>query len=205
MDNALEVFADDIASVIPSVDSETTGQYGDGIGSEDEERQIELILKGLQEFDDRYKQVEREVSYPDCARKCDLRLPDGEFVEAKLLRYWRANGTPEQYMYTHVFSPFHNNTLMTDAKRLHNNKQNSLSDSERNIGLLGIFYKRSDEDSETIEALPERYTTENIAEKVVGDINYWYNFQASVCEIAKFSNLQHPIHKQGSVITWTIE
>jgi hypothetical protein len=40
----LKTLAEDIATVIPSVDSQTTGQYGDGIGSENEERQIELIV-----------------------------------------------------------------------------------------------------------------------------------------------------------------
>jgi hypothetical protein len=40
----LKTFAEDIGSIIPSVDSQTTRQYGDGIGSENEERQIELIV-----------------------------------------------------------------------------------------------------------------------------------------------------------------
>jgi hypothetical protein len=115
---ALKTLAEDIASVIPSVDSQTTGQYGDGIGSESEERQIELILRELRDFDNRYEGVEREVSYPGHSGDCDIVLPDETWIEAKLLRYWRANGDSEDYMYTHVFSPFHNNTLMTDAKRL---------------------------------------------------------------------------------------
>jgi hypothetical protein len=195
----LKIFAKDIASVIPSVDSKTTGQYGDGIGSEDEERQIELILRELRDFDNRYEDVEGEVSYPDYSGKCDLVLPDNTLIEAKLLRYWRANGNPEHYMYSHVFSPFHNNTLMTDAKRLHE------TDSEHTTGLLGLFYKRSDRDSETVKSLPERYTAKDIAEKVVQDIEYWYDFQASICEIAEFSGLQHNVHKQGAVITWIIE
>lgn len=194
----LKTLAEDTASVIPSVDSQTTGQYGDGIGSESEERQIELILRELRDFDDRYKGVEREVSYPGYSGNCDIVLPDETWIEAKLLRYWRANGDSEDYMYTHVFSPFHDNTLMTDAKRLHE------ANTER-TGILGLFYKRSDEDSETVESFPERYTAEDIAEKVVQDIDYWYEFEASVCEIAKFDGLQHSVHEQGAVITWMIE
>ena len=205
VDISLETLAEDIASVIPSIDSRTTGQYGDGIGSEDEERQIELILRELRNSDNRYKEVEREVSYPDSAQKCNLKLPNGTLMEAKLIRYWRANGDPEHHMYSRVFSPFYTNTMMTDAKRSHDIEQKTLSNSEQTTGLLGLFYKRSDEDTETVEALPERYTAEDIAEKVVRDIEYWYDFQASVSGIAEFSNLQHTVHKQGAVITWKIE
>ena len=42
--HTLNTLTEDMASIISSVDSQTTGQYGDGITSESEERQIELIL-----------------------------------------------------------------------------------------------------------------------------------------------------------------
>lgn len=132
----LSDLTEDIAEVIPDVDSRTSGQYGDGIGSENEERQIELLLDELREQDSRYQEVRREVPYPESAERCDLILPDGTPVEAKLVRYWRANGDPEPNMHKHVFSPFHKNTLLTDA--------HSLTDSEIGDrgGLLGLFYIR---------------------------------------------------------------
>jgi hypothetical protein len=199
MVEALSDLTKDIAEVIPDVDSRTSGQYGDGIGSEDEERQIELLLDELREQDPRYQQVKREVPYPDSAERCDLMLPDGTAVEAKLIRYWRANGDPEHYMYKTVFSPFHRNTLLSDAQIL---TESELGDRG---GLLGLFYKRADAEPETVEALPSRYTAEDIADKIAKDIEHWYDREASVCEISHFSGLQHAIHKQGAIISWIVE
>lgn len=197
--NSITQLAEDTAEVIPRIDSETTGQYGDGIGSEDEEHQIALIIEKLRELDNRYQGVKKEVDYPDAPASCDLVLPDGTPVEAKLLRYWRANGDPEDYMYTHIFSPFHENTLLTDARRLHE------SDFDGSKCPLGIFYERADNDPVEVNSLPERFTAKDLAEKVVHDIRYWYGFEASVRKIASFEGLQHPVHRQGSVITWVVE
>jgi len=72
-------------------------------------------------------------------------------------------------------------------------------------GLLGMFYARATDDPETVEALPERYTPENIAEKVVRDIDYWYEVEASVCRIVEFDGLQHDVHRQGAVVSWVVE
>jgi len=196
---SLEGFTEDVAGAVPPVDGETTGQYGDGLGSEDEERQLELLLGHLREADDRYETVDREVPYPDGGGRCDLVLPDGTPVEAKLIRYWRANGDPEPTVYGHVFSPFHRNTLLTDAGRLHASAFGGRS------GLLGLFYARGDEDPETVESLPERYTPADIAEKVVRDIDHWYDAGASVCRIAEFDGLRHAVHGQGAAISWVLE
>lgn len=196
---SLDVFTGAIADAVPAVDRNTTGQYGDGLGSEDEERQVELLLDHLRETDDRYEEVNREVPYPDSSERCDLVLPNGMPIEAKLIRYWRANGDPEPAMYGHVFSPFHRNTLLTDARRLHT------SGSDARSGLLGLFYTRADDDPETVEAFPERYTPEYIAEKVVRDIEYWYDAEASTYHIAEFDNLRHTVHRQGAAISWVIE
>jgi hypothetical protein len=160
-EKTLKKLAEDMASVIPSVDSKTKGQYGDGIGSEDEETQVELIMGELRDVDSKYENADIEVGYSKGV--CDLRLHDETFVEAKLLRYWRANGDPEDYMYNRVFSPFHKNTLMSDAKTLHES-------SKEKTGLLRFFYKRSDEDRENVYAFPEGYTAENVAGKIVNDI-----------------------------------
>ena len=199
MVDGLSDLTEDIAEVIPDVDSRTGGQYGDGIGSENEERQIELLLDELREQDSRYQEVRREVPYPESAERCDLMLPDGTPVEAKLIRYWRANGDPEPNMYKHVFSPFHKNTLLTDA--------HSLTDSDIGDrgGLLGIFYKRADDDPENVEALPKRYTAEDIADKIAKDITHWYDTDVDICRIAHFTGLQHTIHEQGAVISWSVE
>jgi len=56
-----------------------------------------------------------------------------------------------------------------------------------------------------VEALPENYTPADIAEKVGRDIEHWYGIDVNVCEIARFSGLQHTIHKQGAIISWEVE
>jgi hypothetical protein len=102
-------------------------------------------------------------------------------------------------VYDHVFSPFHQNTLLTDARRLH-----ASAFGERS-GLLGLFYKRADDDPETVKALPERYTAGEVAEKIVRDIEHWYEIDASVCRIADFDGLRRNVHRQGAVISWVVE
>lgn len=197
--SSLHTFTKAVADAVPAVDHTTAGQYGDGLGSEDEERQLELLLDHLRRVDDRYREIDREVQYPDSSGKCDLVLPNGMPVEAKLIRYWRANGDPEPTMYGHVFSPFHRNTVLTDARRLHASAFGECS------GLLGLYYKRGATDPDTVEALPERYTAGDIAQKVVHDIDHWYEAEASVCRIAKFDGLQHDVHGEGAVISWVVE
>lgn len=196
---SLHELTEHIARVIPAVDSETEGQYGAGLGSENEERQLDLIFDYLGALDERFTAIEREVRYPDGDGRCDLVLPDRMPVEAKLIRYWRANGDPEPTMYGHVFSPFHRNTLLHDGQRLRE------WSTEEPRGLLGLFYKRADEDPETVEAHHERYTATDIAEKVVHDLEYWYGADGKVCNLADFSGLQHPVHEQGAVISWVLE
>lgn len=195
----LSRFAQDIASVIPSIDSETDGQYGPGLGSESEERQIKLILDALRDRNESYSDVDREVAYPNRTATCDIVLGDGNPIEAKLLRYWRANGDPEPNWYKHIFSPFNSNTLLTDARRLHD------SEFEKPGGLLGLFYKRASDDPASVEEFPEKLEASELAEKVVQDIEYWYEFDIEVCKIAPFRGLQYEIHQQGAVITWVVD
>lgn len=196
---SLDKFTEDIADALSVVDRETGGQYNHGFGSEDEERQLELLLDHPQKADDRYAEVDREVSYPAGSGTCDLVLSNGMPVEAKLIRYWRANGDPEPTMYGHVFSPFHRNTLLAAARQLHSSEFGEQS------GLLGLFDTRAADDPKTVEALPEQYTAANIAEKVVYDIDNWYGVEASVCRIAEFDGLQHDVHGQGAAISWIVE
>lgn len=194
----LSRFAEDVASIVPSVDAETDGEYGSGLGSEPEERQVELLLDALTEQDEAYQATRQEVGYPNQTATCDIVLPGQIPVEAKLLRYWRANGDPEDFWYTHVFSPFNKNTLLTDAKRLHE------ADFQQPGGILGLFYQRAVDDGESVKGLKERFTPTEMAEKVAHEIEYWYDFGTKVCRVAPFRGLQHSIHQRGAAITWTV-
>lgn len=197
-EEALTRLADDIATVIRTVDANTEGQYGDGIGSEDEPRQVELLVDELQRHTSRYQGTRQEVPYPNGSGRCDIVLPGEIPVECKLIRYWRANGDSEDNMPKQVFSPFHENTLLTDAQKL------STSGFERDGGLLGLFYKRSDDDPVSVANLPEWFTAERLAEKTARDIAYWFDIDIQVCEVAAFDGLQHPVQAQGAAITWQI-
>ncbi|WP_435075252.1 hypothetical protein [Halorubrum sp. HHNYT27] len=194
----LAALAEDIATVISAVDRNTEGQYGDGIGSEDEPRQVKLLVEELQRHGSPYRDTRLEVPYPDSSESCDLILPDGIPVECKLLRYWRANGAPEDSMPMRVFSPFHEHTLLSDAQKL------SESGFDRDGGLLGLFYKRSDDDPETVASLPDQFTAERLADKTARDLEYWFDIEVDVCGVAKFDNLRHPVQAQGAAITWGI-
>jgi hypothetical protein len=197
--NLLSRFARDIAEVIPDIDAETEGQYGHGIGSESEERQLKLVLDELRTLDETYRTTEREVRYPDRNASCDLLLGGDVPVEVKLLRYWRANGDPEPTWYTHVFSPFNGNTLLTDAERLVE------SEFDTPAGLLGLFYRRAVDDPVEVSGAPEPFTPSSLAEKVVRDIEFWHGRDAEVCEVAPFEGLQHSVHQRGAAITWAVE
>ena len=88
--------------------------------------------------------------------------------------------------------------MLTDAKRLHE------SEFGESGGLLGLFYERASDDPEEVEGLPEKFKASELAEKVVEDIEYWYEFDAEVCEVERFSGLQHSVHQRGAVIAWLV-
>jgi hypothetical protein len=197
-EDLLRALADDISEAIKAVDRRTVGQYGEGIGSEDEEDQLELLLEELRKQSGRYSEAELEAPYPNSEQSCDLLLPQEVPVECKLIRYWRANGDPEHYMPMRVFSPFNENTILTDAQKI------TSSSFERDGGLLGLFYKRSESDPENVRSLPERFNADDLAKKIARDIQYWHGVEAEICAVAKFSGLRHEIHKQGAAITWKL-
>ena len=140
-----------------------------------------------------------EVPYPSARGSCDLVLPGGIPIECKLLRYWRENGDPEDSMPRQVLSPFHHNTLLSDAAKL------ATSNIEEPGGLLGLFYERAADDPELIQMLEERYTAKELAEKTAIDIQYWFGIEAEVSAVAPFGRLQHPVQARGAAITWRLK
>ena len=190
----LEQFAHDIADVIPDVDSSAEHhRWKPGIGAFDEEKQVQRILETLPEQTDYYESIETEVPYPNSDRRCDILIGrEGRSipVEAKLLRFYRDNGDMEPSAYTSIFSPF-SNSVVTDAKKL------TESEFEMSGGLLGLYYEPTEGDFTGMDA-------ETLAEKVVEDVDYWYNLQLNVSTIARFTDLRHPVHQQGAAIIWEL-
>jgi len=194
----LQRVARDFADVIPQVDADAQHErWKAGIGPFEEEHQIEMILAELAEHASRLAEIQREVSYPDSQRRCDLviesdsvRLP----VEAKLLRFRRDNGNIDPNMYKSVFSPFperSSSSMLTDAKKLVE------SDFTQPTGLLGLYYEKDEEAYEQLRA-------ETIAEKFAQDVSYWYDIEIETTAIERFDGLQHPHHQHGAVITWLL-
>ena len=190
----LEQFAHDIADVIPDVDSSAEHhRWQPGIGAFDEEEQVQRILETLPEQTDYYESIETEVPYPDSDQRCDILIGREGLsipVEAKLLRFYRDNGDIAPSAYTSIFTPF-SNSVVTDA--------NKLAESNFKIsgGLLGLYYQPTDSEFTDMDA-------ETLAEKVVQDVDYWYNLQLNVSTIARFTDLRHPVHQQGAVIMWEL-
>jgi hypothetical protein len=192
-DHLLDRLARDLAAVVPRIDATAEHErWQPGLGAFEAERQLELLVGALRDTAD--WTVEREVTYPNGDRRCDLvveangrRVP----VEAKLLRFRRDNGDREPNTFGTVFDPF-SNSLVADATKLVE------SDFETPGGLLGLYYDRTGEDTPPMSPA-------TLAEKVCLDVEYWFGVDARTRAIGRFSGLRHPVHQQGAVITWGLE
>lgn len=195
----LKDLARDFADVITEVDATAEHERWDpGLGPFEEERQLEKILAALSIDGQVPPHIEREVTYPDSGRRCDLVIDTGDRelpVEAKLLRFRRDNGNIDPNMYKSIFSPFperSSSSLLTDAEKLTQSAFGSPA------GLLGLYYEKNDEEYEQLRA-------ERIAEKFALDVEYWYDIDIETVAIETFEGLQHPHHQKGAVIGWLVE
>jgi hypothetical protein len=194
----LQEIACDFASVIPDVDREATHERWDpGIGPFEEERQLEMILSTLASKGEVPVDIEREVTYPESGRRCDLVIRGGTAeipIEAKLLRFRLDNGNIDPNMYKSVFSPFperSSSSLLTDARKLVESEFNSP------CGLLGLYYEKENEEYDQLRA-------NRIADKFKLDVEYWFDLEIEIVAAERFSGLRHPHHQKGAVISWVI-
>ncbi|WP_255152189.1 transcriptional regulator [Halorarius halobius] len=190
----LDRLARDVAAVVPDVDAEVShGRYGDGIGGFAEPKQIEFVADRLDERDTPYHAIETEVPYPNDTQRCDIvletdtgRLP----IEAKLLRFNRANGDIEPTTYDSIFNPL-DGSLVADATKL------ATSEFDTPGGLLGLYYERGDEEAPVFD--PHR-----LAEKLADDAAFWFDLTVEPAAVVEFTGLRHDIHRQGAVVVWDI-
>ncbi|WP_066415423.1 transcriptional regulator [Halorubrum aethiopicum] len=195
----LREITNDFASVIPEIDKKATHDRWDpGIGPFEEERQLEMILDTLATRGNVPDNIEREVSYPESGRRCDLVVHDGDLevpTEAKLLRFRLDNGNIDPNMYKSVFSPFperSSSSLLTDAQKLIESEFSSP------YGLLGIYYEEENEEYEQLRA-------DRIAEKFKIDVEYWFDVDIETVAVEQFDGLRHPHHQKGAVISWIVQ
>jgi len=192
----LRQVAQDFASAVPAVDERLAHDRWDpGIGPFEEENQLEAL--GEETEDSRTWSLNPEESYPDNGQRCDLVVSDNTLripVEAKLARFRYDNGNIDPQSYARLFTPFpeeSSSSLLTDAKKL------TQSGFKGSGGLLALYYEEDDENY-------NRMSAENIAEKLTQDIDFWYEFDTEVAEVAEFEGLRHPHHQRGAVITWLL-
>lgn len=186
------------ADAIPSVDETAThSRWKPGIGPFEEENQIEMIRRVVEQRAAIGETIKHEEPYPDSNRRVDLLLKNNRDplpIEAKLIRFRRDNGNIDPNMYKSVFSPFperSSSSMLTDCQKL------AESGFGFPCGVLGLYYERNNEEYEKLRA-------DSIAEKFTRDVEYWYDIPIETVCIESFSGLRHPHHQHGAVIGWEL-
>lgn len=183
--SALTTVADAPAEAVPRVDATAAHErWQPGIGPFEEGRQVESLVAALPDCEGHG--VEREVTYPETGRRCDLvvRVP----VEVKLLRFRLDSGNVDTNRYSSVFSPFPEQgspSLLNDVRKLRDSAFALLG------GLFGLYYEVLDEHYDELDA-------DRLAEK------FAHGADVRVCRVAGFDGLRHPHHQRGAVIAWEI-
>lgn len=193
---ALRETAAVFSRVIPTVDrSAEHHRWEPGIGPFEEDNQVEMILRELPAQSK--SGINTQEPYPDTGRRCDIVIDcDGGTlpVEVKLLRFRLDNGNIDPNMYKSVFSPFperSSSSLLTDVNKLEK------SGFSPPYGLLGLYYEEEDEEYEQLRA-------ENVAEKFVMDVEYWFGLDIETVALEPFDGLRHSHHQRGAVIAWLV-
>lgn len=187
-----ESFAEHIREADREVDERR--DYGPGIGPHKERDQLEALVERVGTEDTPIARLDTEVPYPGRSERCDLVVSTAEAripVEAKLLRFRRANGNDEPEGYAKVFSPVKpSGSLVTDSEKLRTSGFRSAG------GLLGIHY------SAGTEGTPADAT--RLAEKVGRDVSFWYGFDLETVAVESFDRLRHDVHGRGAIIAWAL-
>ena len=196
-----ELFVEVINEV--DVDIGENRTYGAGIGPHDEDDQINALVEAVRQqglFDGQVATAKSDASkvrYPG-GQSADLHLEApgrGEFCEAKLFRFQKANGNPYAREFSKVFNPFQDRN---PRSFIHDVKKLAESEIRKQKTFLGLYYR-------PVEGAGTEITGEGIADKFASDVEVWTRYSISVDTVAQFSGLQHEVHQQGAVLTWTLD
>jgi len=196
-----ELFVEVINEV--DVDIGENRTYGTGIGPHDEDDQINALVKAVRQqglFDGQVATAKGDASkvrYPG-GQSADLHLEAagrGEFCEAKLFRFQKANGNPYAREFSKVFNPFQDRN---PRSFIHDVKKLAESEIRKQKTFLGLYYR-------PVEGAGTEITGEDIADKFASDVEVWTRYSISVDTVAQFSGLQHEVHQRGAVLTWTLD
>ncbi len=184
----LTTLAESFAEHIREADREGDERrdYGPGIGPHEERDQLEALVERVGSEDTPVARLDTELPYPGRNERCDLVVSTAEAripVEAKLLRFRRANGTDEPEGDAKVVSPIKpSGLLVTDSEKLRTSGFRSAG------GLLGIRY------SAGTEGTPADAT--RLAEEVRRDGSFWYGFDPETVAVESVDG--------GAIIAWAL-
>ena len=198
-------FAEALAAEVPAVDQQIgeNRDYGEGIGPHDEDDQINALAQQAKEsgqFDYEVYTVNSDpekVQYP-AGREADVVIQsDSEtvYIEAKLFRFQKANSNPSKNGFGKVFSPYQDSA---GQSFIHDVKKIAESDVRATRALLGIYYR-------PVDGAGTEISSEQMAEKFASDVDHWTEHSITVDTVATFSDLQHPVHSRGGVLTWKLD
>jgi hypothetical protein len=199
MSRTLPQIVEDIATCIKRIDEQRpqaanarTGEpYQPRIGPHPETQAVALIAAELPLLDPAYQnRIHLGVPYQDGSRqKCDLCIgatPHWEWaIEVKMLRLMGDTGKPNDNMLMHILSPYpgDRSALTGCAKLLH-----SGSPGQKGIVIYGFDYPGLPMDP-AIEAF------ETLARR---------NVNRGPRVTAGYSDLVHPVHREGRVFGWEV-
>jgi hypothetical protein len=109
-EQVLVSLAESFADLINEVDQRIAERrdYGPGIGPHREQNQLAALVERMETEHTPITQIETELPYPGGGKRCDLVVSTDDIrvpIEAKLLRFRRANGNDESEGYAKGFSP----------------------------------------------------------------------------------------------------
>jgi hypothetical protein len=162
-------------------------EYQPGIGPHGENSAVQLVLTQMRRLRPGSYESTRPVSYPGSRQKCDIGIGDPlEWViEVKMARAFGDNGKLDDTYLKDLLSPYESDhSALSDARKL----RESGFDCRKAILVYGYEY-------------PGRQL-----KPLVVALETLLKLTGPVAERAeqKFTELIHPIHREGLVIAWEI-
>lgn len=196
--NEEQLIASEFARILKQKDSEALAfkNYSPGVGSFDEIRLVNFFEENQSVEFRNTLALKREIKYPNSEERLDLIFTKNNdevlLVEFKLCRPFRNNGSFDEHFYKTIFSPYDNNTLMTDILKL------GSSSITGNKYIMFVYFEPS-QHSNTLLSL------NRIISKIISDSKFYYGTKLEESATAHFTDLIHPIHQSGAIVLLKIQ
>jgi hypothetical protein len=189
----LSDFVRDFANALKLVDgrrpqftSRSGRVYQPGIGPHSEERAVDLIIEEMKTTNpERYSPLKCRAAYPGSRQTCDIVFPGEWMIEVKMARFYGDNNKPDDTGIKDVLSPFDTDrSAVADCAKLI-----ATTGPERKAILIYGF----DAPQRPVEVIIDAF--EVLACRLVKLGPRW---------MAGFTDLVHPVHRQGAVYGWEV-